>query len=66
MNGNEKHSVLLNFSGRDYELYMVIAKESSKHNLPVSTYMRLLLRAGLTGDITIKKNEVAENHSEKE
>jgi|TARA_R110000868_G_scaffold338215_1_gene598981 hypothetical protein len=63
MNGNEKHSVLLHFSGEYKDLYDNIRKKASELQIPISTLMRLLLKANINTNIVLNKNEVAENHS---
>tara|TARA_R110000823_G_scaffold311692_1_gene437513 strand:+ start:320 stop:517 length:198 start_codon:yes stop_codon:yes gene_type:complete len=63
MNGNEKHSVLLHFTGEYKELYDNIRKKASELQIPISTLMRLLLKANINTNIVLNKNEVAENHS---
>ena len=61
-----RHSVLLNFDGKDYDLYLEIHKLATKNNFSVSTYMRLLLRAGLGNDLIIKQSEKAENRNQEQ
>ena len=62
MSGNDRHSVLLHFTGEYKELYDNIRKKASELQLPISTYMRLLLKANINTHIVLNKNEVAENH----
>jgi len=62
MNGNEKHSVLLHFTGEYKELYDKIRSKASELQIPISTLMRLLLKANINTNIVLNKSEVAENH----
>ncbi len=62
MSGNDRHSVLLHFTGEYKELYDNIRKKASELQLPISTYMRLLLKANINTNIVLNKSEVAENH----
>jgi hypothetical protein len=48
------HRVLLQFKGQDMALYEQIRMLAYKNNMPISTYMRLLLRQNLNTDIIIK------------
>ena len=60
--GIDKYSVLLHFRGKDKFLYEKIRKDAVNEQIPVSTYMRLLMRANLEKDIIIKPiKERAEN-----
>tara|TARA_R110000824_G_scaffold206516_1_gene391630 strand:+ start:73 stop:264 length:192 start_codon:yes stop_codon:yes gene_type:complete len=60
--GTDKYSVLLHFRGKDKFLYEKIRKDADTEQLPVSTYMRLLMRSNLEKDIVIKQTkEKAEN-----
>jgi hypothetical protein len=62
MSGSDKHSVLLHFSGKYKPLYDEIRKNADNLQLPVSTYMRLLMQSNLEKEIVInKKSEEAEN-----
>ena len=62
MNGNERHSVLLHFTGEYKGLYDDIRKKASELQLPISTYMRLLLKANIKTNIVLnEKNEETEN-----
>ena len=54
MNTTELHRVLLQFKGNDMQLYEQIRNLAYKNNMPISTYMRLLLRQNLNTDIIIK------------
>lgn len=59
---NDKYSVLLHFKGKDKFLYEKIRKDAYAEQLPISTYMRLLMRSNLDRDIIIKtKKEETEN-----
>ena len=51
MSGNDKHSVLLHFTGEYKELYDNIRKKAMELQLPISTYMRLLLKANINTNI---------------
>ena len=62
MSANDRHSVLLHFQGEYKELYDNIRKKASELQLPISTYMRLLLKANINTNIVLNKSEVAENH----
>ena len=62
MSGENRHSVLLHFSGEYKELYDKIRKKASELQLPISTYMRLLLKANINTNIVLNKSEKAENH----
>ena len=62
MSTNDKHSVLLHFTGEYKSLYDDIRKKASELQLPISTYMRLLLKANINSNIVLNKSEVAENH----
>tara|TARA_B100000579_G_C22287769_1_gene601219 strand:+ start:330 stop:557 length:228 start_codon:yes stop_codon:yes gene_type:complete len=53
---NDKYSVLLHFRGNDKFLYEQIRKDADEEQLPVSRYMRYLMKAGLNKDIVIRKN----------
>ena len=63
MSGNDKHSVLLHFTGEYKELYDNIRKKAMELQLPISTYMRLLLKANINTNIVLNKSEKAENHT---
>tara|TARA_Y100000004_G_C8940510_1_gene423956 strand:+ start:339 stop:527 length:189 start_codon:yes stop_codon:yes gene_type:complete len=54
MKENTLHRVLLQFKGQDMALYEQIRNLAYKNNMPISTYMRLLLRQNLNTDIIIK------------
>lgn len=65
---NEKHSVLLHFTGEYKGLYDNIRKKAYELQLPISTYMRLLLKANFKANIVLNqkkkkgtKNEETEN-----
>ena len=55
MNGNEKHSVLLHFTGEYKILYDDIRKNAMNLQLPISTYMRLLLKANIKTNIVLNE-----------
>ena len=58
----DKYSVLLHFRGKDKFLYEKIRRDADTEQLPVSTYMRLLMRSNLEKEIIIKSNnEETEN-----
>lgn len=63
MSVSDKHSVLLHFTGEYKELYDNIRKKASELQLPISTYMRLLLKANINTNIVLNKSEKAENHA---
>jgi len=54
MNNSNLHRVLLQFKGQDMQLYEQIRNLAYKNNMPISTYMRLLLRENINTDIIIK------------
>ena len=54
MNDNTLHRVLLQFKGKDMQLYEKIRNLAYENNMPISTYMRLLLRQNINTDIIIK------------
>ena len=63
MSANDKHSVLLHFTGKYKSLYDRIRKDADTVQLPVSTYMRLLMKANLDKELVVKqKSEESENH----
>tara|TARA_R100000655_G_scaffold109947_1_gene166526 strand:+ start:591 stop:803 length:213 start_codon:yes stop_codon:yes gene_type:complete len=62
MSATDKHSVLLHFTGEYKELYDNIRKKASELQIPISTLMRLLLKANINTNIVLNKSEVAENH----
>jgi hypothetical protein len=62
MSANDKHSVLLHFSGKYKPLYDEIRRKADNQQIPVSTYMRLLMQSNLEKEIVInKKKEETEN-----
>ena len=59
---SHKYSVLLHFTGKNKFLYEKIRKIAYEKQFPVSTYMRLLMKAGLNENIVIKPiKEESEN-----
>ena len=48
------HLVLLQFKGQHMTIYEQIRNLAYKNNMPISTYMRLLLRQNIDTDIIIK------------
>ena len=63
MTGTDRHSVLIHFTGEYKELYDNIRKKASELQIPISTLMRLLLKANINTNIVLNKSEVAENHT---
>lgn len=62
MKGKDKYSVLLHFRGKNKFLYERIRKDATEENLPVSSYMLLLMRNNIDKEIIIKtKKEETEN-----